>query len=236
MRIYVAACLLSGILAAASPAFAQSGGFYSGTGFYVSNQGYVVTNDHVVKSCESITVRGDQSEKPAKLIANDSTTDLALLKVDTIPGHVASLRKDDSSLTIGEKAMIMGYPREHGVSGKYKISAATIIDTKGPMGQEHWLQFSDVADLGNSGGPLLDKSGNVIGVVVGRGKLMRQNLLGARVETVQESSLAITLAALKQFLDDERIYYRSAESNIDLLPQTIENQAKFFIVNIHCIK
>lgn len=207
---------------------------FSGTGFFVSNRGHLITNEHVVRGCDTVTVRGAVSPIKAKVLRVDAENDLALLQADTVPGRVATLRQEEDALRRGDPVMVMGYPKEHGMTGVYAIAEASILDLKGPQEEPRWIQFTDSAQQGNSGGPLLDGSGNVVGVVVGKAKLIEFDRKSAKERTVKESDLAISLPVVKKFLYDNRVMFRTASSRGYFPANRIENNARYFIVNVHC--
>ena len=82
-------------------------------------------------------------------------------------------------LRANDPVVIIGYPGESWRGHDPIVRSSTIIDMKGPTGEEKWVQFNDSAEQGNSGGPLLDSAGNVVGVVVAKSELRiikRENL------------------------------------------------------------
>lgn len=219
-----------------SPAYAQhsGGGIQSGTGFFVSNTGHVITNEHVVRGCDQVTLRGTVAPTAANVIATDAEHDLALLKTAFKPSRVALLRNTDKNIFVNDQVLVIGYPLNSGMTGIYKVKPSYIVGLKGPQGQPHWIQFNDALLQGNSGGPLLDASGNVLGVVVGKAKLKRKNTKTGKDEVFHESDVAISLPVLKQFLHDNRVYFRSNMSNAYYSLEQVEYQARQYIVNIHC--
>ncbi|MCC7260566.1 MAG: trypsin-like peptidase domain-containing protein [Alphaproteobacteria bacterium] len=206
----------------------------SGTGFFVSNRGYVITNNHVIEGCSTAMIRGAVNPVDAQVVAVDKENDLALLKTTVQPQRTATMRISDKSVRVGDPVMVMGYPQEHGISGVYKVMEASVVGMQGPLNEPTWIQFTSSAQQGNSGGPLLDTSGNVIGVIVGKTKLFRK--VDGKQEAVKESDVAISLPVLKKFLDKNNIFYRSNYSESYLATSRLENQAKDYIVNIHCNK
>lgn len=221
-------------LLASSSAFAQSYSISSGTGFFVSKYGHIITNDHVVKGCDTVTIRGAVKPMEAQVIANDTEADLALIAAPVTPPRVAPIRFYGEEIVAGDDVMVMGYPREHGIRGEYKVVTSRVIDVAGPMGEPKWLQFEDAAQQGNSGGPLLDLSGNVVGVVVGKTMLVQRNNLNGKEEVVQRSDVAISLPYLIDFMNLNRIAYHRLYSALDNSVKYIEQTAKDYIVNIHC--
>lgn len=207
----------------------------SGTGFFVSNRGHIVTNEHVVKGCQEVKIRGAVEPSTAEVIDTDENNDLALLKTQSHPRRVATVRTSGDRIKVGDPVLVMGYPRDHGRTGEYKVVESTIIDIEGPLEEPHWIQFNDSAEQGNSGGPLLDSSGHVVGVVVGKAKLIEYDRRAAREKVVKKADLAISLPVMKRFLHRNGVYFRSATSHGYYSMGRVENQAKSYIVNIHCV-
>lgn len=205
-----------------------------GTGFFVSYDGYVVTNEHVVKGCTKAIVRGTVPSTEANVLQVDAANDLALLKTDLVPMDIAKLSTSNIALKENDRVMVMGYPGENSMTGIYKVVESKVISGKGPRGEEGWVQFKSSADHGNSGGPLLDATGNVIGVVQGHVILQRMNAQLGKAETVGESDVAISLPVLMPFLDRYRVPYQRNPNNTNFMASTIENNAKRYIVNVVC--
>lgn len=208
----------------------------SGTGFFISKAGHIITNEHVVSGCDTVRIRGAVEATEARVIKVDADIDLALLKTSTIAPRVAPIRQAGIPIRKGEKLLVIGYPEKHGQTGIYKVSHSKVKDTLGPMGSDKWLQFEDSARHGNSGGPLLDNSGNVIGIVMGKMQLTRTNLINGRVENMGNSDLAISLPYLWDFLEDENVYTVTMHSALQHGQGYLERMASEVIVNIHCVE
>jgi serine protease Do len=135
-----------------------------GSGFVIDPSGYIVTNNHVISGAEAITLRlHDDTELKAKLIGTDEKTDLALLKVET-PKPIASLNWGDSdALRIGDWVLAIGNP--FGLGGTVTagiVSARNRVLDQGAY--DDYIQTDASINRGNSGGPLFNMSGDVIGV------------------------------------------------------------------------
>lgn len=206
----------------------------SGTGFFISKAGHIITNEHVVKGCKSVTIRGSVQPTEAKVIKTDADIDLALLKTSAIPPRIAPIRKDYNPIHKGEHLLLIGYPEKHGQTGVYKITHSKVKDIKGPMGGDRWLQFEDSARHGNSGGPLLDESGNVIGIIMGKAEIIRTNIANGHTEKIGNSDLAINLPYLWDFIEGEGIHTVTLQSAIRYGQNYMERMAAGYIVNIHC--
>lgn len=142
---------------------------FGGTGFAISSDGYVVTNYHLVSRADSIIIEQKGAKKQrlkAKMIYGDAKHDLALLKVTsasfsgfgTLPYTLGQ-----QSANLGEDIFTLAYPREEMVYGEGSISAYS-----GYEGDTNAYQVSIPVNPGNSGGPLFDKKGNLIGVISGK--------------------------------------------------------------------
>jgi serine protease Do len=212
--------------------------FTSGTGFFISNN-YIITNEHVVQGCKSITIRGAVQPGSARIQAIDKSSDLALLKTSANPERVAQLRGDDLPINQGEEVTVMGYPLDRGIRGDYLLKKAVITDPKDVYEGVTRVQFTDSVEKGNSGGPLLDDNGNVIGVVVGKMSFYLADATaenGVEPKPVKTSSMAISLDSLRNFLSRNNVYYRSDSTRYNYPDKWMEYKAKQYIVNVHCIK
>lgn len=211
--------------------------FTSGTGFFITPH-QIVTNEHVVKDCKYIKVRGAVKPDRATVVFRDTVNDLALLKTSASSGRVAQLRGENIPVQVGESVTVMGYPLEHGINGEYMVKKGAITDTADMYQGIKRLQFTDTVEKGNSGGPLLDDNGNVVGVVVGKMSfyLADSNMSGENAKPVKTSSMAISLESLRQFLSENKVSYRTSGVQYSIADKWMESKAKDYIVNVHCIK
>ncbi|SDM59699.1 Trypsin-like peptidase domain-containing protein [Daejeonella rubra] len=142
-------------------------GQFGGTGFALSSNGYVVTNYHVVQGADSVYVQNSEGEAfKAKMIYIDPTYDLAVLQItdpafkdlDILPYTFKKTVSD-----VGEDVFTIGFPRDDQVFGKGYLSSKN-----GYAGDTVAYQVSIPVNPGNSGGPLLDNRGNIIGIINGK--------------------------------------------------------------------
>lgn len=141
-------------------------GTYGGTGFAVSANGYIVTNYHVVAGADSVYVQNNKGEAyKAVSIFEDISSDLAVLKIadSTFKSQPLPYSLKSQGLRLGEEVFTMGYPRDEVVYGKGYISANT-----GFNGDTVAYQVSIPVNPGNSGAPLLDNRGDVVGIITGK--------------------------------------------------------------------
>jgi putative serine protease PepD len=144
-------------------------GTATGSGFVVSSDGKIITNEHVVDGATQVTVKlGTGSrEQPAVVVAADASKDLALLKVDPGSTRLPALSFGDSStLQIGDATYAIGNPYGLDHTLTSGIVSALNRDIQAPDGTPITgaIQTDAALNPGNSGGPLLDGSGKVIGV------------------------------------------------------------------------
>jgi len=140
----------------------------AGSGFVIDERGYILTNFHVVQEAQSIeVVLGDQSRYPAKFIGADQRNDVALVKIDPKGKKIAALPLGDStSLQVGQKVLAIGNP-----FGFQSTLTTGVVSAVGRTVQTSQSTFIDEAiqtdaaiNRGNSGGPLINSHGEVIGI------------------------------------------------------------------------
>lgn len=139
-----------------------------GTGFAISSSGYIVTNYHVVEGGNNIQVlgiKGDFSTKyTAKVVLFDEKNDLAILKVGVSLGTLPYIFRK-SMASVGESVFVLGYPLTASMGNEIKLTDGLVSSKSGFGGDITLYQISAPVQPGNSGGPVFDKSGNVIGVI-----------------------------------------------------------------------
>lgn len=135
----------------------------SGTGFFITEDGYLITNHHVVAENGSYLVKTKSGNFPAKLIKTDVTNDLALLKVS---GKFKALRlRNSREPKLGQSVFTIGFPNLEMQGVQPKLTRGDINSLAGMQDDPRYFQISVPVQPGNSGGPLVDLNGNVLGVV-----------------------------------------------------------------------
>ena len=135
-----------------------------GTGFIIDKDGYILTNNHVAEGADEITVTlSDNKEYKAKVIGLDSMTDIALIKIDGAKDLAPLTLGDSNQIEVGDWVVAIGNPfgLEHTVT-------AGIVSAKyrktGVASYENYIQTDAAINQGNSGGPLMNINGEVIGI------------------------------------------------------------------------
>ena len=138
----------------------------SGTGFFINRSGNVVSNNHVIDSCSSVKLHYKGDAKPVKVLATDRTNDLSLMKSDFVPDDVFAIAKKDAGLL--EDIYVAGYPFGKVVSSSVKVTKGVVSALTGIGNNYSNIQIDAALQPGNSGGPIINKKGNVVGVAVAK--------------------------------------------------------------------
>ena len=193
----------------------QSGS--TGSGFFVSKLGHIVTNEHVVQNCGSITV-GDnaKTQVTVTLVGTDKRNDLALLKISSTKmasaGTKSFIRKlgvkivplaseglfRSDDVELGERVLVAGYPYGEIFSDTIKVTGGMVSANRGMGDDIGQFQIDAAVQPGNSGGPIYDENGNIVGVVVAQlDRLKVAKAIGSLPENV---NFGIKASTVRQFL------------------------------------
>ena len=139
-----------------------------GSGFVIDDSGHILTNQHVVDGAETVTVRfEDGTASEARVLGEDASTDLAVVKVDALPSGVSPVPLGDSgNLDVGDPVVALGSPLGQAGTATTGIVSALerIITSPNGFDIQNAIQTDAAINQGNSGGPLFDRSGRVIGI------------------------------------------------------------------------
>ena len=166
-----------------------------GSGFVISEDGYVVTNNHVIESADEITIEFFSGEElVAKVIGTDPKTDIALLKVEASQPLPFVSFGDSNAARVGDWVIAMGNPLGQGFSVSAGIVSARNRALSGTY--DDYIQTDAAINRGNSGGPLFNMDGEVIGVntailspnggSIGIGFSMASNVVTRVIDQLQE--------------------------------------------------
>jgi len=200
----------------------------SGSGFRVDKHGAIMTNHHVVDGCNAIKVDG----KIVQVRSVDRYNDLALLQSWPVNKFVRF--RAGRSVRIGEEVMVAGYPLRGVLGGGLNIGKGTVSSLAGLGNDSRLLQVSAPVNGGNSGGPLLDRAGRVVGVIVSKVNAVKSAKLFGDI--IQGANFAIKASIARSFLDMNDIRYEVTTFSKEQLPIDIAEQAKSYTVLVECWK
>jgi S1-C subfamily serine protease len=191
----------------ASPA--ESGGIKllrTGTGFLINSDGVAVTNFHVVQQCGAVSFQLKGAELlSATIVGSDAMNDLALLKVDAPPSAVSAIFEDEDRLEAGADVIVFGYPLLGQLSRAGNLTKGSVTALSGLRDDTRFFQMSAPIQLGNSGGPVLNSSGRVVGVVTS--KLNAAHELKTNGDITQNVNFALKASVLRMFLAANNVSY-----------------------------
>lgn len=203
---------------------------WTGTGFAIAD-GFVVTNYHVTNGAKTIKVRGvngDMKEAyKAYVVASDREHDLAIIKIvdkkfegfDNIPYCIGK-----SMPEVGDEVFVLGYPMTNTMGQEVKLTDGIISAASGFKGDQSMYQISAPVQPGNSGGPLFDNEGNVIGIVC------------AKHADAENANYAIKVSYLYSLVNSSGLGIKMADGNkvkSKSLSQKVK-QVKPFVYLIEC--
>lgn len=202
----------------------------SATGFAISQNGIIATNYHVIENAKKINIRGINGDFSrvfnAKVLLNDKNNDLSVLKIedssfkilDSIPYNLVANTSD-----VGTSIYIYGYPLRATMGDEIKLTNGIVSSKSGFQGDITAYQISASAQPGNSGGPLFDDKGNLIGVV---------NSKNAQAEN---ATYAIKLVYLTTLLESLTIPIKLSNTN-KLKSKPLTEQVKLIKKYVYIIE
>jgi S1-C subfamily serine protease len=195
----------------------------SGSGVFVNAKGQLLTNAHVVDACRVI---GNAVIGQGKVIAVDAASDLALVQFARTPrGHVA-LRAE--TLKLGEGVVAAGYPLSGLLDNGLNVTSGNVSALSGLRGDRRFVQVTTPVQPGNSGGPLLDGSGRLVGLVFGGLKDDAES--GLRPQNVNYAVAPFVIQAFLQEHDVAFTHGRSARETAE----SIAAKARGHTVQLEC--
>lgn len=170
---------------------------YSGSGFAISGNGYILTSYHVVKGADSVYIQNNKGNSfKARAYYTDPVNDIAILKIDdasfiNLSSLPYSMKKNAAG--IGELVYTLGYPKEDVVLGNGYVSSKT-----GLNGDTLAFQVAIPVNPGNSGGPVLDNNGNIVGIIKGKENKIEGAAFAVKSKYIMEALNAIPQDSLRK--------------------------------------
>ena len=186
--------------------FVEMSEFTNGTGFLISNNGYIVTCHHVIEDAKTINIRGLNGDftslVKATVVAKDSKHDLAILKVDCKITNQVPFKINWNALDVGQDVFTLGYPLKSELGDEIKLTNGIVSCSSGYQGNRSMYQVSAPIQPGNSGGPLFDKEGLVVGVMI------------AKYTAAENASYAVKTNFLKELIESVPEKFTLNDSNV----------------------
>jgi S1-C subfamily serine protease len=208
-------------------------GSYTGTGFVISATGQIITNHHVIDGCIG-DIKGNltgSAPSTLRVVSSDPANDLALLQgpADTFK-RFAKIR--DRSIRSGDGVTVIGFPFHGLLTSDFTVTTGIVSTLSGIKNDSRFLQISAAVQPGNSGGPLLDSSGQIVGMVAA--KLSALAVLRATGTIPENINFAIKTGAIRDFLDNSVVPYETAAPGPELKTSEIADTARAYTLLISC--
>ncbi|BBO09378.1 serine protease [Bradyrhizobium sp. TM102] len=206
----------------------------TGTGFVVSANGHIVTNHHVIDGCVG-DIKGNLTGEVSmvlRVVSSDASNDLALLQAPSTTTFKDFARIRDRSIRSGDSVIVIGFPFHGLLSSDFTVTTGIASSLSGMRNDTRFLQISAPVQPGNSGGPLFDTTGQIVGVVTAKIPALR---IAAATGNIPEIiNFAIKTGALRDFLDNSVVPYQTAEPKGELKTTDIAGNARPYTMLISC--
>ncbi len=206
----------------------------SGTGFVVSASGHIVTNNHVIDGCVG-DIKGNLTGEAAmvlRVVSSDANNDLALLQAPSTTTFKDFARIRDRSIRSGDSVVAIGFPFHGLLTSDFTVTTGIVSSLSGMRNDSRFLQISAAVQPGNSGGPLFDTTGQIVGVVTA--KLDGLRMIAATGNIPENINFAIKTGAVRDFLDNSVVPYQTAEPKSELKTTDIAGNARAYTMLISC--
>lgn len=183
------------------------GALSSGSGFFVGNEGYFITNAHVVEGANDVKIYYSGKTLEAEIIKVSKVADLALMKV---PLQITGLEIEEIEAAPGDDVLAIGYPQPTIQGLEAKVTKGVISSSKGLDEDDTRFQIDAAVQPGNSGGPLCNSNGTLVGVVVAA---LNQIAVAARTGSIpQNVNYAIKASEVIALLRTKSVNYQTGQS------------------------
>lgn len=206
-----------------------------GTGFFISHSGYMMTNDHVISGCNGVSVETPSGNTwKANVVSTLPTYDLALIKVNEQPPGVAEFNAS-SFVELQERADLVGYPTQ-GLAPRLPIFTEAVRSQHfGIPGDNKRFQIKGDVRFGNSGGPVLDSSGLVIGVIFA--ELNSVSIYKRTGRVPDDTGIAVTNEVVFSFLERNGVQPNIVSEKRESMPrEAVFAKSRDIVARIGCWK
>lgn len=185
-----------------------------GSGFILDKQGHILTNNHVVEGAQSVEViLSNKKRYKAKVLMTDRAHDIALLQINNVPDLIPATLSTTNNLLVGQQVYAIGNPFGfQGTMTRGIISALRSVQLPNGVKIDNAIQTDASVNPGNSGGPLLNSHGDVIGITT----MIASNPNGGANQSAG-IGFAIPIGAAKAVLDDFARYGRVRRPSLDVV-------------------
>ncbi len=204
----------------------------TGTAFIVSHEGHILTNRHAINACKEVRVVWPKGV--AKVITSDSVNDLALLQFSSMSwAQPDSFKINPTNLQQGKHVFVFGYPS---FTSDAKLTPGTLSALTGLGNSTNQIQITAPVQSSSSGSPVLDKKGNVIGIILDYRRIMK--ITGQNSHNI---NFAVNGQTIKAFLDTDKVPYKTGGGFFSFFSREknnakISRQARKRTVIVECWK
>lgn len=206
----------------------------TGTVFVVSAQGHAVTNHHVINGCTELRIEG--REGLGKRITDDAVNDLALIQIPGPVSATAAIAGDSTKLRQGEDIVVFGFPLNAVLSSGGNLTPGVVSALTGLGNNTNQIQITAPIQPGSSGSPVVNKKGEIVGVV--SMKLSDTKMVKATGSVGQNVNFAVNGQTLKMFLDTHKVVYRTGAGFLswDKSTADLADEARKWTLVMECWK
>lgn len=204
----------------------------TGSAFVINAQGQLLTNAHVVKGCTAIRTYIAGQPVPATITVQDRANDLAVISTGRRASHRVIFR--DTPAQTGEDAIAAGYPLRGLLADQLNVTTGNVSSLAGPGADSRLLQVTNAVAPGNSGGPLFDASGRVIGMVSAKLDAVEAFQLSGDLST--NISFAINAQVIRTFLRVNGVSALTAGPAVPRPTTAVADLARQVTVPVECMR
>jgi hypothetical protein len=207
-----------------------AGASYTGSGFAVDGR-HILTNAHVVEGMAKVEVASEQLTAPAEIAFVDPRNDIALLRVTSQPLPTAAAFRDSFGIHLGEDVIVLGFPLQGLLGSGPQATAGNVSALCGIGNDTSVMQFSAPIASGNSGGPILDQAGHVVGLVFSSLNKERLREGGSNAENI---NFGVKGPVVRSFLSTAGVTPRTLAEAPPRSRADIVREGRSFIYRIRC--